>query len=64
VQPPDGRIAGDHDVRAISESLQAPIPDISVDVIVGTWSRPKIGNVPQRGQGKPNYENVPRKLRG
>jgi hypothetical protein len=61
VQAPDRRIAGNDSIRAIAEPLQAAIPNISVNVIIGAWLHPKKLKMPQSGQDKPKDDNAPRK---
>jgi hypothetical protein len=58
----DGRIAGDDKIGIVAEPLQAAIPNISMNVIIGARGLPKKFNVPHRGQDEPNDDNSPGKL--
>ena len=48
-----GRIAGDDKIRVVAEPLQAAIPNISMDIVVGARGQPKKFNVPQAAKTSP-----------
>jgi hypothetical protein len=58
VQPGERRIAGNDEIGVIAEPLQAAIPDISMDIIIGARWEPKKFNVPHRRQDEPNNNNA------
>jgi hypothetical protein len=61
MQPPSGGIAGNDNIRVVAEPLQAAIPNISMDIIIGARGHPKKFNVPHSSQDEPNDDNASRK---
>jgi hypothetical protein len=58
-----GRIAGNDDIRIVAKPLQAAIPNIAMDIIIGARGQPKKCNVPRRSQDEPNDDNASWKYR-
>src|ERR1700756_4712895 len=58
------RIAGDDKVGVVAETLQAAIPNIAVNIIIGAWGQPKKRKGPTSGEGKTSQNHAPRKCRG
>jgi len=56
---PNGRIAGSDKIGVVAEPLQAAIPNISMNIIIGSRGCPKKFNVPHRGQHEPDDDNAP-----
>ena len=54
----NGRIAGNNKVGVVAEPLQASIPNISMNIIIGARGQPEKFNVPHSSQDKPNDNNV------
>jgi hypothetical protein len=46
----NGRIAGNDKIGVVAEPLQAAIPHISMNIIIGAWGQPKKFNVPHSSQ--------------
>jgi hypothetical protein len=63
MQPFNGRIAGNDKIGVVAEPLQAAIPNISMNVIIGAWGRSKKFNVPHGSQDEPNHNNASVKSR-
>jgi hypothetical protein len=59
MEPPDGRISGNYNVRVKAEPLQASIPNISVNIIVRSRLHPKKLNVPNSSHHEPNDDDAP-----
>lgn len=53
-----GRIAGNDKIGIVAESLQAAIPHISMNVIIGARWEPKKFNMPRSGKNEPNDDNA------
>jgi hypothetical protein len=51
-------IAGNDDIRVVAEPLQAAIPNIAMDIIIGARGNPKKSNVPHSSQDEPNNHNA------
>jgi hypothetical protein len=64
MQPLDGRIAGNDKIRVVAKPLQAAIPDIPMNIIIGARGQPKKFNVPHSSQDEPNDDNAPGKSWG
>ncbi len=56
-----GRIAGNDKIGVVAEPLQAAIPNISMDIVLGARGQPKKCNVPRSSQYEPNHDNAPGK---
>src|SRR6267378_4266813 len=59
MQPLNGRIAGNDNIGVVAEPLQAAIPNIAMDIIIGARGQPKKCNVPHSSQDKPDDDNAP-----
>lgn len=57
MQPFNGGIAGNDNIGVVAEMLQAAIPNISMDIIIGARGHPKKFNVPPSSQDEPNDDN-------
>ena len=64
MQPLNGRIAGNDKIGVVAEPLQAAIPNIAMNIIIGARGQPKKFNVPHSSQDEPNDDNAPRKSSG
>ena len=64
MQPFNGRIAGNDNIGVVAEPLQAAVPNISMNIIIGARGQPKKFNVPHRSQDEPNDDDAPRKSLG
>ena len=53
-----GRIAGDDKIGVVAKPLQAAVPNISMDIIIGARGHPKKFNVPHSSQDEPNDDNA------
>ena len=58
MQPLDGRIAGNDKIGVVAEPLQAAIPNISMNIIIGARGQPKKFNVPHSSQDEPDDDNA------
>ena len=58
MQPLRGRIAGNDKIGVVAEPLQAAIPNISMNIIIGARGQPKKFNVPHSRQDEPNDDNA------
>jgi coproporphyrinogen III oxidase-like Fe-S oxidoreductase len=56
-----GRIAGNDNIRIVAEPLQAAIPNVSMDIIIGARGQAKKFNVPCRCKDESNDDNAPGK---
>ena len=63
MQALSGRIAGNDNIGVVAEPLQAAIPNVAMDIIIGARGEPKKFNVPHRSQDEPNGDNAPGKYR-
>src|SRR6266849_598113 len=54
----DGRIVGNNKIGVVAEPLHAAIPNIAMDIIVGTRGHPKKFNVPHRSQDETDDHNA------
>src|SRR4029077_10329927 len=61
MQPLYGRIAGNDHVGVVTESLQPAIPNISMNIVIGSDRQPKKFNVPRSSQDEPDDYNSPGK---
>ena len=61
MQPLSGRIAGNDNIRVVAEPLQAAVPNISMNIIIGARGQPKKFNVPHSSQDEPEDDDAPRK---
>src|SRR5690242_5125005 len=61
MQSLSGRIAGNDNIGVVAEPLQAAIPNIAMNIIIGARGLPKKFNVPHSSQDEPNDDNAPRK---
>jgi hypothetical protein len=61
MQPADGGIAGNDKIGVVAQPLQAAIPNISMDIIIGARGHPKKCNVPHSSHDEPNDDNSPGK---
>ena len=61
MQPLNGRIAGNDKIGVVAEPLQAAIPNIAMNIIIGARGQPKKFNVPHSSQDEPNDDDAPRK---
>ena len=61
MQPFNGRITGNDNVGVVAEPLQAAIPKISMNIIIGARGQPKKFDVPHGSQDEPNDDNTPGK---
>jgi hypothetical protein len=61
VQPLNGRIAGNDKIGIVAEALQAAIPNIAVNIIIGSRRQTKKTNVPYSSQHKANDDYMPPK---
>jgi hypothetical protein len=61
MQPLNGRIAGNDKIGVVAEPLQAAIPNIAMNIIIGARGHPKKCNVPHSSEDEPNDDNSPRK---
>jgi hypothetical protein len=61
MKPFSSRIAGDDNIWVVSEPLQAAIPNISMNIIIGAPGQPKKFNVPNRSQDEPSDDKSPGK---
>ena len=59
----NGRIVGNDKIGVVAEPLQAAIPNVSMDIIIGARGQPKKCNVPRRSQDEPNDNNASWKYR-
>jgi hypothetical protein len=59
----NGRITGNDKIRVVTEPLQAAVPDISVDIIIGARGQPKKLDVPHSSQDEPGDDDAPLKSR-
>jgi hypothetical protein len=57
----DSRIAGYDKIRVVAEPLQAAIPDVSVNIVIGARGHSQECDVPHRGQCQPNDNDLSRK---
>src|ERR1700732_2280711 len=62
MQPFSGKTAGNDNIGVVAEPLQAAIPNISMDIIIGARRQPKKFNVPHSSQDEPNDDNALRKF--
>jgi hypothetical protein len=53
-----GGVAGNDKIGVIAKPLQASIPNISMNIIIGARWHPKKLNVPYSSQGEPNDDNA------
>ena len=60
--PFSGRIAGNDNIGVVAEPLQAAVPNIAMDIIIGARGQPKKFNVPHSSQDEPNDDNAPGKI--
>ncbi len=58
MQPLNGRIAGDDKIGVVAEPLQTAIPNISMDIIIGSRGQPKKFNVPDGSQDEPDDDDT------
>src|ERR1700719_2429448 len=58
MQPPSGRSAGNDNVGVVAEPLQAAIPNISMNIIIGARGHPKKFNLPHSSQDEANNDNA------
>jgi hypothetical protein len=58
MQPLNGRIAGNDKIGVVAEPLQASIPNISMDIIIGARGHPKKFNMPHSSQDEANDDNA------
>jgi hypothetical protein len=63
VQRGERRIAGNDNIGIVAEPLQAAIPNVSVDIVIGARRSSKEFNVPHSSQDKPKDDNSPGKVR-
>jgi hypothetical protein len=61
MKPFNSRITGNNKVGIVAEPLQAPIPNISMNIIIGSRRHPKKFNVPHSRQQKSDNHNPPGK---
>jgi hypothetical protein len=61
MQPLRSRIGGNDNIWVIAKPLQAAVPYISMNVIIGTGGQPKKFNVPHSGQDEPEEDDAPGK---
>ncbi len=54
-----GRIAGNDKIGVVAEPLQAAIPNVAMDIIIGTRGQPKKFNVPHSSQDEPDDNDAP-----
>jgi len=59
MHPLRGRIAGHDNIGVVAEPLQAAIPNIAMNIIIGARGHPKKFNVPRGCQDEPNDGNAP-----
>jgi hypothetical protein len=52
------RIAGDDKIRVISKPLQAAVPNIAMNIIIGADGKAKKLNVPRGSQHEPEYDDA------
>ena len=57
MQLSSGRIAGNNNIGVVAEPLEAAIPNISMNIIIGARGQPKKFNVPDSSQDQPNDDN-------
>ena len=55
-----GRIAGHDQIRVVAQPLQAAIPEVAVNIVIGARWHPKECDVPHRGQCQPNDNDLSR----
>ena len=53
-----GGIAGNDEIGVVAKPLQASIPDISMNIVVGARGSPKKFNVPHSSKEEPNDDNA------
>ena len=58
MQPLSGGIAGNDNIGVVAEPLQAAIPNISMNIIIGARGHSKKFNVPHGSQDEPNDDNA------
>ena len=56
-----GRIAGNDKIGVVAEPLQAAIPNVSMDIIIGPRGQGKKFNVPHRCKDESTDDNAPGK---
>src|SRR6266699_6158546 len=59
MQPGERRVAGNDNIRVVAEPLQAPVPNISMNIIIGARGQPKKFNVPHSSEDEPNDDDAP-----
>src|ERR1700730_9719640 len=59
MQPLRGRVAGNDNIGVIAESLDAAVPNIAMDIIIGARGQAKKFNVPHNSQNEPNDDKAP-----
>jgi hypothetical protein len=57
------RIAGNDEIWVVAKPLQVAIPDIAINILLGTGGNAKESNVPYRCQNEPNDDHSSRKPR-
>jgi len=62
MKPISSRIAGDDNIWVVAEPLQAAVPNISMNIVIGARGEPEKFNVPHSSQDEPNDDNAPGKL--
>jgi hypothetical protein len=58
MQPLNSGIARNDEIRVVAEPLQAAIPNIAMNIIVGARAHTKKFNVPHGSQDEPNDDNA------
>jgi hypothetical protein len=58
MQPLSGGIAGNDKIGVVAKPLQAAIPNISMNIIIGARGHPKKFDVPHSSQDEPNDDNA------
>jgi hypothetical protein len=54
-------VAGNDNIGVVAESLQAAIPNVTMNVIIGACGKPKKFNVPHGSQDQPEHDDTLRK---
>ena len=64
MQPLRGGVAGNDNIGVVAEPLQAAIPNVSMNIIIGARGHPKKFDVPNSSQDEPNDDNASGKCWG
>jgi hypothetical protein len=58
MQAISGGIAWNNNIGVIAEPLQATIPNVSMNIVIGPRGHPKKLNVPHSSEDEPNDDNA------